>query len=172
MRRLASRRIDALKPPAKPRSEVATTIRCTSSRPVPASNGGAPGIPAMRPASEPSTRSIRVAYGRAASACSCARRRREAATIFIAAVIFCVERTLRMRFRRSFRLAIGQFTPAHDPGESRDRGFLSIELRKRPGEIVEEGGQRLFGRIGDLALSTDRSEQFGGPGTHIAQHQL
>jgi hypothetical protein len=35
-----------------------------------------------------------------------ARRNREAATIFIAPVICWVDRTLRMRFRRSFKLGI------------------------------------------------------------------
>ena len=37
----AARTIDVLKPPARPRSEVATTIRCLSCRPVPTSSCGA-----------------------------------------------------------------------------------------------------------------------------------
>ena len=45
MRRRASRRIEALKPPARPRSEVATTSRWVWSWPVPTSSGGAPGMP-------------------------------------------------------------------------------------------------------------------------------
>ena len=53
--------IEALKPPARPRSDVITTRRCVSSLPVPARSGGAPGRPAMRPASEESIRSIRSA---------------------------------------------------------------------------------------------------------------
>jgi hypothetical protein len=47
------------------------------------------------------------AYGRAARACSWARRSLAAATIFMAFVIFCVDWTLRMRRRKVFRLGIG-----------------------------------------------------------------
>jgi hypothetical protein len=52
-------------------------------------------------------RSIRSAYGLAASACCCARRSFDAATIFMAEVIFCVDLTLLMRVRSAFRLGIG-----------------------------------------------------------------
>src|SRR5262249_10310881 len=69
--------------------------------------GGAPGRAAIRPAREASTRSIRSAKGRAASTCSTARRSREAATTFIAEVIFWVDLTLRIRSRKSFRLGMG-----------------------------------------------------------------
>ena len=51
---------------------------------------------------------IRSANGRDASACSCARRSLEAATSFMALVIFCVCLTLPMRLRRSFRLGMGR----------------------------------------------------------------
>src|SRR5262249_28117225 len=47
-----------------------------------------------------------AAYGRARSAASCARRSFAAATIFIALVICCVERTVALRFRRAFRLGM------------------------------------------------------------------
>jgi hypothetical protein len=50
-----------------------------------------------------STRSIRCANGRAATTRSCARFRREAAIIFIALVICCVDLTARIRRRRSIR---------------------------------------------------------------------
>ena len=45
-----------------------------------------------------------VAYGRARSAASCARRSFAAATIFIALVICWVERTVPIRFLRALRL--------------------------------------------------------------------
>src|SRR5690606_36075586 len=83
-----------------------TTLRCTWSRPVPARSGGATSRPAAPAASEASIRSIRSAKGRAASACSWARRSFAAATIFMAEVIFCVDLTLLIRFRRSLRLAM------------------------------------------------------------------
>ena len=57
--REARRRIRELDNAGK--RELATTTRWVSSLPVPAKSGGAPAMPAMRPASEPSTRSIRCA---------------------------------------------------------------------------------------------------------------
>jgi hypothetical protein len=42
----ASRAIEELKPPANPRSPVATTSKCTWSLPLPASSSGAPSRPA------------------------------------------------------------------------------------------------------------------------------
>ena len=51
---------------------------------------------------------MRSANGRAASACSCARLSLEAATSFIALVIFCVCLTLPIRVRRSLRLGIAR----------------------------------------------------------------
>src|SRR4051812_717965 len=57
-------------------------------------------------ASARSMRSMRSAYGRAASACACARRSFDAATIFMAEVIFCVDFTLLMRVRSAFRLGM------------------------------------------------------------------
>ena len=50
---------------------------------------------------------MRSANGRDASACSCARRSLEAATSFMALVIFCVCLTLPIRLRSSLRLGIG-----------------------------------------------------------------
>ena len=54
----------------------------------------------------PSTRSMRSANGRAASAAACARRSFEAATICIALVIFCVALVAAMRTRMSLREAM------------------------------------------------------------------
>jgi hypothetical protein len=102
----APRTIDELKPPHRPRSDVVTTTRCTCSLPVPASSTGAPAEPESELASELSIRDMRSANGRAASACSCARRSFAAATIFMAEVIFCVDLTLLMRTRSDLRLAM------------------------------------------------------------------
>src|SRR6516165_5626324 len=141
MRRRVSRRIEALKPPASPRSEVATTSRWISSLPVPTSSGGAPAKPVMRPASEASTRSMRSAYGRAASTRSTARRSLEAATTFIAEVIFWVDLTLRMRLRRAFRLGT-EWAP--------------LASREGPDEAVEELLQAFFNLGRYLARVMDR----------------
>src|SRR3546814_12236124 len=56
MRRRASRTIEELKPPQRPRSAVATTTRWVWSAPEPASSFGAPACPAAASASEPSMR--------------------------------------------------------------------------------------------------------------------
>jgi hypothetical protein len=55
---------------------------------------------------------MRSAWGRASKSATWAIRSRETATIFIAPVIFCVERTLLMRVRWSFKLGIAGF-PLH-----------------------------------------------------------
>ena len=57
----ASRTIEELKPPQRPRSAVATTRRWVSSRPVPASSRGADGLDATPEARLPSTASMRSA---------------------------------------------------------------------------------------------------------------
>src|SRR5262245_22297028 len=102
----ASRTIEELKGPHRPRSAVQTTRRCTLLAPVPASNFGAESLPATADAIEPSTFPIRSAKGRAASAATCARRSFEAATICMALVIFCVALVAVMRTRMSLRLAM------------------------------------------------------------------
>ena len=107
----AKRTIEELKAPAKPRSPVATISRCTWFCPVPASNFGAPALPAMPAAMLPSTRSIRSANGRAASAAIWARRSFDAATICIALVIFCVALVAAMRTRMSLREAMSSQSP-------------------------------------------------------------
>ncbi len=76
------------------------------SRPVPTSIRGAVGLPATLAASAASIRSMRSAYGRAASAWLCARRSLLAATIFMALVILRVDLTLLIRARRALRLAM------------------------------------------------------------------
>ena len=101
-----ARPIWALKAPARPRSAVTAMSKWVLSWPVPTSSGGAVDVSVTDPASARSIRSIRSAYGREASACCCARRSFDAATIFMAEVIFWVDFTLLMRVRRAFRLGI------------------------------------------------------------------
>jgi hypothetical protein len=79
--------------------------RCTLSAPVPASIFGAPALP--NPAASAQHALHPHGIGRAASACSWARRSLDAATIFMAEVILRVFFTLLMRTRRSLRLGIG-----------------------------------------------------------------
>src|SRR2546425_8524432 len=62
-----------------------------------------------------------AAYGRARSAASCARRSFAAATIFIAFVICCVERTVAIRFLRALRLGTG--LGLEELPELRERGI-------------------------------------------------
>ena len=77
---------------------MATISRWTLSEPVPASSFGP--VPGLKLAPSEAIRlSIASAYGRAAMACSWARRSLAAATIFMALVIFCVDWTLRIRSR-------------------------------------------------------------------------
>src|SRR3569623_3038957 len=95
-----------LNAPASPLSLVATTIRRTWSRPVPASSLGVCGPTVSCDARLATTASIRCAYGRPASAASCARRSFAAATIFIALVIFWVDLTDPILLFRALRLAI------------------------------------------------------------------
>src|SRR5215813_9053284 len=154
--RRASRRIEALKAPARPRSEVATTMRWVSSLPVPTSSGGAPGRAAIRPAREASTRSIRSAKGRAASTCSTARRSLEAATTFIAEVIFWVDLTLRIRIRKDLRLGTGQAPLASSEG---------------PDEAVEELLEPLLHCRGDFLVRADRVKQFRLRVAQLAQQR-
>jgi hypothetical protein len=98
--RRASRRIVALKPPARPRSPVIGTIatarssswRCRSGRP--RSEVEARAVPTI-------SSIIRSAYGRISRMRCSERRSRAAATISIARVIFRVLRTARRRRRMS-----------------------------------------------------------------------
>src|SRR5215468_60636 len=100
-----------LKPPHSPRSAVITTSRWTSSLPVPTRSRGALALLA-RLFRLASSRSMRSAYGRAATAASCARRSLAAATICMALVILRVAFTEAMRLRMSLREAIGAFKAA------------------------------------------------------------
>src|SRR6185503_590485 len=145
----ASRTIDELKGPQRPRSAVQTTSRCTLLAPVPASNFGVESLPATAEAIEPSTFPMRSAKGRAASAAACARRSLDAATICMALVIFCVALVAAMRTRMSLRLA------------------MSYESRSLP---IPSSGERLrvavdhaleLGRIGirEVAALADAVEQ-------------
>ena len=89
-----------LKLPQRPRSAVMTM---SSGRPAVWSgirNSGCASA-STRLTSPFSTASMRCANGRADTTRSCARLRREAAIIFIALVICCVDLTARIRRRRS-----------------------------------------------------------------------
>ena len=89
-----------LKLPHSPRSAVMTI---SSGLPVPCAGMRSSGCASWstRDTRPLSTFSIRWANGRAAMTRSCARLRREAAIIFIAFVICCVDLTARIRRRRS-----------------------------------------------------------------------
>src|SRR5688572_28249114 len=77
-----------------------------------------------------STASIRCANGRAATTRSCARFRREAAIIFIALVICCVDLTARMRRRRSIRDGMC-LAGSGDGGGAAHGGELLAEVLER-----------------------------------------
>src|SRR6478672_3530225 len=97
----------------------------------------------------PSTRRASRANGRAATTRSCARRSFDAATIFIAFVICCVDFTARIRRRMSMR-------------DGTDDELLSnFELRSSNFEVPQPlgcGGRdreflpELFQRLTDLCL--------------------
>src|SRR5688572_8162137 len=79
---------------------------------------------------------MRWAKGRADTTRSCARLRREAAIIFIALVICCVDLTARIRRRRSMSEGIGCWP-------------------RRPGSLGHGGGaagQELLAELGQRAL--------------------
>src|SRR5205807_9802869 len=94
----ALRKILVLNAPARPRSPVKTSVRAFSSGR--RASSGCCGS-ATRLIVERSTRTSSLAYGRAAKAASCARRKRAAATNFMARVICWVFFTERMRRRKS-----------------------------------------------------------------------
>ena len=104
----------ALNAPANPLSPLITTSSTRFSGRV--ANSGCRRLPvssskiSTRRVSDSSTLVIIFAYGRAASARSCARRSFAAETIFMALVICRVFFTLRMRRRRSSTFAINQFS--------------------------------------------------------------
>src|ERR1700752_4856383 len=93
----------------------------------------------------PSTRSIRSANGRAASAAACARRSFDAATICLALVIFCVALVAAMRTRMSLREAIGSSVCPLP----RLRGRLR-SLRKRLGVAVDHALELGRGGVGEV----------------------
>ena len=98
MKRCTARKMLALKPPARPRSEVSGTsvIRVAGSRRSQQRVRLGP-----RPQRDLRDRRppARCAYGRAPTIASCARRSRAAETSFIARVIFCVDFTDAIRVR-------------------------------------------------------------------------
>src|SRR5713101_9771339 len=100
----ALRRMLELKAPARPRSPLRTIARIRSSGR--RARSGCRGS-SIRDIVERNTRASSFAYGRAASAASCARRSRAAATNFIARVICWVFFTERMRRRKSRREGMG-----------------------------------------------------------------
>src|SRR5262245_45400641 len=146
----ASRTIDELKAPQRPRSPVQTMRRWTVSLPVPTMSGGPPSRPAKAVARLASTVSMRVAEGRAASAAACARRSFAAATICMALVIFCVALTEAMRLRRSFSEGMGY-------------------SRKGVGEFVDGSLELFAGFLGNLVGVADRGEDVRMLGAHEAQ---
>src|SRR5215813_5056152 len=105
----------------------------------------------------------RLAYGRAAVIASCARRRRAAATSFIALVIFCVFLTDAMRVRMAF-----------------SEGMLRLRRRRRlaaraagRGELLVVLGERRLHELGELverlavgALAADGVEHVGAARLH------
>src|SRR6266478_4321707 len=99
----ALRRILALKAPARPRSPVRTMARILSSGRCASSECWGS---SMRDMMERSIRASSLAYGRAAMAASWARRKRAAATNFIARVICWVFFTERIRRRKSRSVAM------------------------------------------------------------------
>src|SRR5690606_10426803 len=86
----------------------------------------------------------------------CARRNLEAATIFMALVIFCVDRTLAIRLRRSFKLAMG-FGP------------YPLSLTESFAEFVENGLQLGFRLIGQLLFLANGLEHVRMIGPHFSQ---
>src|SRR5664279_4517194 len=153
MRSRARRTIEELKAPHRPRSAVQTTSRCTLSAPVPASKRGAESLPATPAAMLPSTRSIRSANGRAASAATCARRSLDAATICMALVIFCVALVEAMRTRMSFSEAI-----LSSPRRSGPQDPTASPSFVRPGGAPGHDGKSSK----TLGVTLDRALQLGG----------
>src|SRR5690348_8751718 len=136
--RRAARTMLVLNAPARPRSPVATMIRWVSSLPVPASSFGVCGPGVMREARLATTSVMRVEYGRAAVAFCWARRSFDAATMFSALVIFCVDLTEPMRSLRALSDAIlGECLP---------------EAGKR---VLQRGGGVVVERLGVADLGED-----------------
>src|ERR1700712_4137688 len=106
----------------------------------------------------PSTRSMRSANGRAASAAFCARRSFDAATICMALVIFCVALVEAMRTRMSLSEAIlspPRRPDRHDPTAS----LSSIRPGDTPGQNVNRPNGQSSKRLGE---SLDHRLQLGG----------
>src|SRR5215213_3608148 len=103
----AARMTFALNPPASPLSAVMTSNRMCApgARSSRAASRGCFAA-STRPARLESTRAIDFENGRAATMRSCALRRRDAAIIFMAFVICCVDLTARIRRRMSIREGI------------------------------------------------------------------
>src|SRR5687767_11755870 len=152
-----------LKAPARPRSPVATTRRCTWSRPVPANNFGAASVPATATAMLRNTLSMRSAKGRAASAAACARRSFDAATICMALVIFCVALVEARRTRMSLRLAI-QSIPVN--------AGASITSSEGLGVSVDHALQLLLGIAGKVVGLANILEDVAVLGPHQRQQAV
>src|ERR1051326_360926 len=135
-----------LNAPARPLSAVMMTIcrrgpsRCSRS------GCAAPSLPC--PVTRfPRSSAILVAYGRAATMRSCARRSFAAATSFMARVIFCVDWTERIRRWMSRRVAIAPLR--------RLDALRRHEFRLGVGDSL---GERLAHRVGKLPLVADLRE--------------
>src|SRR6185295_6465191 len=94
------------------------------------------------------TRSIWVANGRPCMMRSWARRSRDAATIFIALVICCVDLTARMRRRRS-----------NSEGMEVLRRCRLARRQERLAELLERVVEIALDRVVDLLLVGVRGEQ-------------
>src|SRR5688572_27076276 len=151
-----------LKLPLSPRSPVMTT---SSGRPsFSGTRRSGCASCSTRPTRPFSTISMRWANGRAATTRSCARFRREAAIIFIALVICCVDLTARIRRRRSMRDGISLAHSFTRRAGSRDCRcltssqellveFLKCRLQSRLQVVVQDllfGDARENGRVACL----------------------
>ena len=101
-----ARTIGPLKPPHNPRSEVVTTSRWTSSRPVPANSLGTPALAGQTGRQGPQHALHAGRIGTRLLGRGLGTAQLDAATIFMAEVIFRVDLTLLILSLRSLRLGI------------------------------------------------------------------
>src|SRR5580700_7912366 len=120
----------------------------------------------MRDITERSRRASSCAYGRAASAASCARLSRAAATNFIARVICWLLFTERMRRRKSRSVAIGSVAAR----------LLGGRLRYRGGETLLEFTDGFFDFGSDAVVESfflgNIFQDGRGAGFDVFQHFL
>src|SRR4029453_4799115 len=143
-----------LKLPHRPRSAVITkSSALPAARGVLRSSSSGCDDGSTRVARLFSTRSISLANGRACWMRSCARRSRDAATIFIALVICWVDLTARIRRRISSNEGMRQFVPpvrAGSAAPARCLGRRLLRCREVLPELLQRLIQILLDRIVDL----------------------